>query len=421
MLEAAVIQAAGPSFRLFDKSFYEKETPDRDRLPEQVQRRVLAELNGRYTDQVQQTAHTLFKNRIGLQQVLTTSARMTGNYHGSEVIRDNGDLETVLRAANWIRADGASTASLANVLANVLNKFLLQGYLFVEQSWREIAGIRPVKDFKPTKSVNLFGDFEYKDVGPSGELKHAELRDQAFSNQAATSGRILTITRTHTINDDLSALTTVPMLMGRGAALKLNKSFWTMFLNPGVADDAVAFWSASHVNGAGVTPATVSNYSSGAGSTLSSAGLNAATVLFDNMTDPMGYPLGVDAEILLYPPDLQTAALELMNSQFIVYGGASASKQPGDNVWKGRYKPVKSRYLNKAAFTGYSTTAWYLLANPSMFPTIEVAFLNGQDMPTVQTAQPDYQFEVLGISIRGFFDTGVNIQNFRGGVKSAGA
>lgn len=415
------MQAAGPEFKLFDKSFFEKETPDRERIPENVQRRVMGELTARYTDQVQQAAHQVFKGRIGLQQVLTTSARMTGGYHGSEVIRDNGDLETVLRAANWIRADGASTASLANVLANVLNKFLLQGYLYVEQSWREVAGIRPVKDFKPTKSVNLFGDFQYKDVGPSGELKHAELRDQAFSNQASTTGRILTITRTHTINDDLGALTTVPMLMGRGAALKLNTAFWTTFLNPGNADDGVTFWSATHNNGTGATPAQVSNYSSGAGSTLSSAGLTAATILFDNMTDPMGFPLGVDAEILLYPPDLQTAALELMNSEFIVYGGASASKQPANNIWKGRYKPVKSRYLNKSAFTGYSTTAWYLLANPGMFPVIEVAFLNGQDMPTVQTAQPDYQFEVLGISIRGFFDFGTNMQNFRGGVKSAGA
>jgi hypothetical protein len=30
-----------------------------------------------------------------------------------------------------------------------------------------------VKDFKPTKSVALLGDFTYTQVGPDGELKHA--------------------------------------------------------------------------------------------------------------------------------------------------------------------------------------------------------------------------------------------------------
>ena len=54
------------------------------------------------------------------------------------------------------------------MLANVLNKFSLQGYLFTEQAWREIAAVRPVNDFKPTKSINLLGDVIYKQIGPTG-------------------------------------------------------------------------------------------------------------------------------------------------------------------------------------------------------------------------------------------------------------
>jgi hypothetical protein len=52
---------------------------------------------------------------------------------------------------------------------------------------------------------------------------------------------------------------------------------------------------------------------------------------------------------------------------------------------------VKSRYLNKTLVEGSttvtgSTANWWLLANPSILPVIEVAFLNGQEMPTVQQA-----------------------------------
>lgn len=421
VLEAAVMQAAGSSFRLWDDSFYHDQDAGRTvrRVPEYMQRKTQTEMKARYTDQVQQAAHSLYKGRIGLQQLLTTSAAQHG-YRGSEVIRDDGDIEATLKAQNWIRADGASTASIANVLANVLNKFLLQGYLFVEQAWREFTGIRPVKDFKPTKSVNLFGDFIYESVGPSGELAHGSLQDQAFANQATTSGKILNISRTHIINDDLGALTTVPMLMGRGAGLKLNNTFWTLWNNPGYDEGGTtAFWAATHTLNPGQTGN--SNYISGGSSALSSTSLQTAKQTYDKQVDPKGYPLGVEAEVLLYPPELDQTAWELLNSSMIVYGGSTATKQPANNRWVNKYRPVMSRYLSNSSFTGYSTTAWWMLANPSILPAIEACFLNGQEVPTVQQAGPDYQFNILGISVRGFFDFGVGMQNFRAGVKSAGA
>jgi hypothetical protein len=431
VLECAVLQAGRHDFRLLDDDFYFDNENGRSirRVNARTQRETQNELKARYTDKVQQAAHTLFKGRVGLQQVLTAAARSNG-YRGSEVIRDDGDIERVLRASNWsmdnsgFRADGASTASLANVLANVQNKFLLQGYLFVEQAWREISGVTSVKDFKATKNINLFGDFTFDKVGDSGELKNASLRDQAFSNQADQYGKILTIGRKTMINDDIVALTRVPMNLGRGSALKLNNVFWTEWLDTTNVDDggSTAFWAATHTI---ANQSANSNYISGSTSALSSSSLATAKTTFDKQVDPAGNPLGIEAEILLLPPELDATAWELMNSQFIVMGGlastSSASKQPSENRWKGRYKPVMSRYLSNTAYTGYSTTAWYLLANPGIIPTIECVFLNGVDAPVIQQAGPDYQFNNLGISMRGVFDFGVNMQNFRGGIKSAGA
>jgi hypothetical protein len=40
-------------------------------------------------------------------------------------------------------------------------------------------------------------------------------------------------------------------------------------------------------------------------------------------------------------------------------------------------------------------------------------------VPTVETAEAD--FSVLGIQMRGYFDFGVALQDWRGGVKMAGA
>jgi len=427
VLECAVLQASGRQFQLDNDEFY-SDTVDNGRAVRRVdnytQRKVKAELSQRYTDKVQQTAKDLFRERAGLQQILVAGARANG-YRGTEVLRDTGDIENVLRASNWggssrIEADGTSTANIGNVVANVMNKFLLQGYLFTEQAWKEIAGIRPVNDFKPTKSVNLFGDFIFEKVADSGELKNATLQDQAFANQADQYGKILTIGRKNIINDDLGALTTTPMLMGRGAGLKLNATFWAMWLDTTQKDDggSTAFWAATHT-----IPNQLANgnYISGGSSALSSTSLQTAKQTYDKQIDPNGYPLGVDVEYLLYPPELDSTAWELLNSTNLVYGGGSAAKQPADNRWKNRFKPVMSRYLSNSTFTGYSATAWWLLANPALIPVIECCFLGGQEAPTVQQAGPEYQFNTLGISIRGVFDFGVAMQNFRGGVKSAGA
>lgn len=425
VLEAAIL--ATGKCKLLDEDFYQEKNEQTGRMQVRAgfsnaeRKRIAAQMNGRYTDQIQQYAHDLYKGRIGLHQVLAAGAHMNGFGRVRETIRDNDDLETVLRCAfeRKIQADGSSMASLSNVLANVMNKFMLQGYWMVEMAWKEFCGIASPKDFKPSKSINLWGDFEFKDLGPDDELTHGTISDQAFANQVATSGRMGLIPRTHLINDDLGILTTMPMIVGRGGGLKVNKQVYTKLLNPGKDDGgSTDFFAATHT----ITGQTAtSNYITGATTVLGSAGLTAAELAFDNQTDPNGDPLGIDAEILLYPSDLKVTAWELLNSEFIVYGGASAAKQGNKNRFVGAYKGVMSRYLNKtnAPYTNGSSTAWYLFADPGVMPVIQVAFLNGQETPTVQSVQAD--FNRLGIALRGFFDTGVNMQNFRGGVKSKGA
>ena len=68
--------------------------------------------------------------------------------------------------------------------------------------------------------------------------------------------------------------------------------------------------------------------------------------------------------------------------------------------------------------TGNSDTAWYLLVGPGDFAIIDVAFLDGRQMPTVETA--DMDFNKLGIQMRGYHDWGVAFHEKRGGIKSAG-
>jgi hypothetical protein len=80
---------------------------------------------------------------------------------------------------------------------------------------------------------------------------------------------------------------------------------------------------------------------------------------------------------------------------------------------------VGTPYLQNSTFTGASTTAWYLLAEPTQLHAIEAAFLNGQEMPTVERAEAD--FDTLGIMFRGWIDFGVQLGEPRAAQMSKGA
>ena len=89
------------------------------------------------------------------------------------------------------------------------------------------------------------------------------------------------------------------------------------------------------------------------------------------------------------------------------------------NVYRGKYRVASSVYMENSSYTGNSTAAWYLLADPMDLPVIEVVFLNGRETPIVESADAD--FDTLGIQVRGYHDFGVAKQEFRGGVRSAGS
>jgi len=343
---------------------------------------------------VLEAADKRWKGRLGLQQMLLEAAWANG-YHGNNF---DADRRGVLEAA-------FSVNDIAGVLSTVANKALLAGYMGVDMAWRAIAGIRPVSDFKTVTSYRLTGANQYEKVAPTGEIKHGTLAELSYTNKADTYGLMLGISRRDLINDDLGALSNVPTMIGRGAAIKLNEVFWTAFM-----DNASFFTSG---NG---------NYIDGATTVLSIEGLRQADQKFLDQTDADGKPLGVNASILLVPSSLKVTALQMMNSTELATSEALSSggaKFGTSNPFAGAYRPVATPYLNNTTFTGYSATAWYLLANPMDIATIEVAFLNGVEVPTVETADAD--FNTLGINMRGYHDFGVTKQDFRGGVKSKGA
>ena len=350
-----------------------------------------------YGEQSADTADKRFRGGISLQELLLEAAWANG-YDG----RNFRDSRSVLRFAfaRQIQASGLSTIDIGGILSNVANKFLLDGFFSVERVWRNICAVRNVSDFKTVTSYRLIGKDQYEVVAPGGELKHGTLGEESYTNKADTYGLLLAIDRRDIINDDLGAITTVPRKLGRGSGLKINDVFWTVFLNNS------AFFKTAN-----------KNYLTGADTALTIDGLTKAEKAFMDQVDGDGKPIGVMPAVMLVPTALSATATMLYKSLEIRDTTAS-TKYPVANPHQNKYRAEVSRYLSNSSYTGNSEKAWYLLADPRDLPVIEVAFLNGQESPTIETADAD--FNVLGVQMRGYHDFGCALQDPKGGIKSKG-
>ncbi len=309
-------------------------------------------------------------------------------------------------ASGWLQA-AFSTTSLPNILSNIANKMLLEGYNYVEDAWRKIARIASVNDFKEHTRYRMTGSFEFQKVGPDGELKHGRLGEQTFSQRADTHGIMFALTRQMIINDDMGAFTDIPRQIGMGAAEAIADAVWGLWLSNPTQADNKAFFHADH-----------KNYSDGADTALAVDSLTAAEVMFSEQTKPNSRPLGIAASLLLVPTALKVPAELLMKSVSLNETTTANKGKPAANPHLGKYEVVSSVYLSSAAFTGSSSKAWYLLADPNRLPAIEVAFLNGVDRPTVEKTDAD--FNTLGVQFRGYIDFGVREQDYRGALKMKG-
>lgn len=365
-----------------------------DESPEVIQAALclsagLANPDKAFKPETIEAASKQYRN-IGLQEVILLHARANG-YTGRQAIHA-GNCREVIQAA-------FSTHSLTTLLSTTGNKFLLDGFMALPQSWRQVAAVRSVSDFKTVTAFRMTADLEYEELGAGGEIKHGTVGKESYTMAAKTYAKMAAFTRQDIINDDLGALNDLRNRLGMGAAIKLNKTFWTAWL---AASNAGTFWTGARAN-------LVTS------SALAEAGLNTAVAAFRNMAGPDGNMMSLNPEILLVPTALEATAKKIYVSQEI-RDTTATTKYPTANIYQNSFRPVVVPELGNSAYTGYSATTWFLLANPAILASAVMCFLNGQESPTIESADAD--FDTLGIQFRGYHDFGVAMTEYRASVKA---
>ncbi len=295
-----------------------------------------------------------------------------------------------------------STSDFAVLLESVMHKTLLASYATTADTWSRFCAVGSVSDFRAHNRYRL-GSFGVLDkLNEHGEFKNKNIPDgEKATIAASTKGNIIGLTRQAIVNDDVGAFNSLAMRFGRAARLSIEVDVYALIasnggLGPTQADGQPLF----HANRANVNAT---------GAALAVDAIDADRVVMAQQKDPSGNEvLDLRPAILLVPIGLGGQARVINDAQF---DPSVTNKFQVPNKVRGLFREV----VDTPRLSG---TRRYLLADPGAAPVFEVAFLDGQREPFMES-QDGWRVDGTEWKVR--LDYGVAAVDFRGAVTNAGA
>lgn len=273
------------------------------------------------------------------------------------------------------------TSDFPKITSNAANKRLQQAYAVQPKTFMSVVNVVDVSDFKQVSVAHLGGISALEEVGEHGEFHYATIGEKAETYVLSTWGKIVALSRQLIINDDLRAFANMTAKLGRAASVLENNLHWALRTGNKVMADGNGVYHSSHGN-IGTKVLGLDGLAEGF-----------RTMLVQRDVGPKAGELGdfinVVPSVLTVPPELLHIALQLTAD--ITPGTVTAA-----NPYRGKLKVEVEPRLSAAGVTN-GTTTWFLDAAPSDWPTWELAYLEGERGPVVESREG---FEVDGVEIK---------------------
>lgn len=272
------------------------------------------------------------------------------------------DGRLLVKQAVGVQASGGhSTSDFPLIFEDVINKQLGRGYEEAGETWQWWATATSLPDFRQGKLVNLNIFDNLQVVKENGEYTYGTFGEHGESIQVAKYGKLLRVSYEMIKNDDLNALTRLPMKVGRAAArVPGDLAYGVLTGNPNMSDGNALF-SAAHDND---TTAAIS---------MEALDALRAAMQTQTYTPSEGDPvaLNIEGKHLVVPVALRGKARQILDAE---YERGVEGQQP--NIVRGAFDVIADARLDLASTTGY-----YLIADKSRFDGVQVAFLEGRQLP----------------------------------------
>lgn len=286
-----------------------------------------------------------------------------------------------------------STSDFGNILLDVANKAILLGWEENEETFEKWTKKGQLSDFKTAHRVGLGAFPSLRQVREGAEYKYVTLGDKGETIALATYGELFSITRQAIINDDMNMLTDVPMKFGRAAKATVGDLVYAVLIDNEKMSDKKALFSTDHKNmlTGGMDVETIS------------AGRTAMRQQKEGERT-----LNIRPAFMLVPTTLETQAIQVVKSGSV----------KGADVNANIINPVRdlAEIIAEPRLDEASTKDWYMASRQGS-DTIEVAYLNGIDVPYIDQLEG---FTSDGVTTKVRIDAGVAPVDYRGLLKVTG-
>ncbi len=316
-------------------------------------------------------------------------------------IDTRGPSERWVSHAMSYRSGGMANADLAAVIENIIGKVMMTPLPAEFETWRPLVKIGSLTDFKQTSRINLGSASNLEEVGNGSPIKRGYISDFKEYLKARSFGREIVVEYQTLRNDDIGVLTDLPLELRRKASRNVGDLvFGILTENPTLGADSTALFHSNHNNlvTAGGQPSVA---------TLEAGYAAMATQKMpsptgDDTNDP-GDATNTQARFLVCGHALRGRSLTLMQSQYDP--DANAGSQVANTV-QNRFQVIADARIDT-----FNSSGWFLLADPMEAPTIEAAFVDGQEVPSVMQ---ESDWHSRGIKYAVWQDVDVKPMDYRG-------
>lgn len=294
------------------------------------------------------------------------------------------------------------TAAFPAILDNTINKSIVQLYQEVPttfQLWTEKGSLTDFKQSKDHEYV-IGGAADFPLVPENGELKEDKPSTEILPTRSLEQhGLTFSMSRKAFINDDIGFVAKIPGLYAQRAKKSIDKEVYLKLFKNGNFADGKPLFHKDHGNllKEGTEP--------------SQAEIQKMILAMQNQKDQFGEAIYMVPRYIIVPVGYGMQLDVILHSAYVT---GSSNNDINPLVSK-NLKVIETPVLNVLA--GTSAAPWFMVADKSSARSLQVEYLNGQEMPTVRKAERP---GTLGYTWDIFLDWGVSERDYRGMVKNPG-
>lgn len=313
----------------------------------------------------------------GIQHAIKRSAAMLGcrteNWSKYDIAYfAMGKPEMMSQTAQRDAANVTSGSFPNFVFLNAVTKVVARGYEMGSATarYRRIVETQRVPDFKQF-SIGALGTGNLQKTAENIAFPELDKSEGVYNSTVKMWGGTLSLSLQALVNDDTAQFDRILRQAGAIADKTIDRRVFQKLLMGTSAAEATSTWTSNTTSGGSLVYTTADLAVAARGK------LALVRAALANKLGLDGNPLGTMPRFLIVPVTREIEA------QGIV--GPVSPGQIGQNTGQSiTYEVIATPWLEASALTGFSTTSYYLLADPNEVTGLVLSYINGLDSIQVQ-------------------------------------